>query len=59
LVLNRHKSDLCFRSNPIFQALTLIFQLGDQPDSLAGDVIKAVCRRVQEQQVWGHKYDLY
>jgi len=32
------------------EALTLVFKLGDQPDSLAGEMIKAVCVRIQEEQ---------
>ena len=31
------------------EALDLVFQLGDGPDSLAGDMIKDVCSKIQEQ----------
>lgn len=32
------------------EALTLVFKLGNQPDSLAGDMVKAVCARIQSEQ---------
>ena len=31
------------------EALDLVFQLGDGPDSLAGDMIKDVCSKIQEE----------
>ena len=32
------------------EAITLIFKLGDGPDSMVEEIIKEVCRRIQEDQ---------